>query len=439
VSHRFSGRVGALVLGSLAVVTACGSRDNLFVQDDEINLSGGQAGTLSFSGSGNANAGGRAGSANVGGRAGSIGIGGSLSIGGRVGVAGSPSAGFHAGGSGGSSVAFGGSGGFGNVGNISGIGGVAGAPGDWCDACLALNPSANPCAAFTCDFQHLLCTFVSQNEGLACSDGNLCDQAVCRAGQCLAETTTTCPETQCEAALCDPKSGSCSLQKVLDGPPCDDGDPCTVNDQCLQGICSAGTAVGCQNNDKCCPAGCSSNQDNDCAPSVQLTLNASDRGWYENNGFHNSINKNTFTGASQGNTYNSYFNFDLSQVSATITSAQLVLVEETYYGPNAAENVSVWDVSESASTVSTSPVSVVIYQDLQSGNQYGTVVTTANLTGSSIFTSLNPKAVAALNAARGGSFSLGLHIDTLPGRTADEGVRFSADSEPRANQLILNF
>lgn len=41
-------------------------------------------------------------------------------------------------------------------------------------------------------------------------------------------------------------------------------------------------------------------------------------------------------------------------------------------------------------------------------------------------------------AGLGGSFVIGLHVDTLSGETStDEGVRFSAQSEPEPNQLIL--
>jgi hypothetical protein len=468
VSHRFSGRVGALLLGSLAAITACGSRDNLFVQDDEIGV-GEQAGTLSFGAGGNASVGGRAGGvsfggasvggraggASVGGRAGGVGVGGSivsvagsLGFGGRVGVAGSPAGGFHAGGAAGASfggsfssggaVAFGGSAGFGAVGNIGNEAGAGGAA-DWCEACMALNTGANPCAAFACDLQHLSCDLVLQNEGQPCADSgtNFCVQSVCKAGQCITEFANTCAQTQCMSGICDPSSGLCSQIPVIG--PCDDGDPCTVNDQCLNGMCAAGKPVGCQNNDKCCPTGCTSSQDNDCASSTQIVLSSTDRGWYENNGFHNAINKNTFTGSTMGNIYNSYFNFDLSQVKGTITSALILLHEETYYGTDASETVSVWDVTAAPDSVSTSAQSVAIYQDLQSGNEYGSFTVVPALTGSSLTVGLSAKAVADLNAARGAAFTLGLHIDTLSGKMGDEGVRFSTADEPQPNQLILNF
>jgi hypothetical protein len=65
-------------------------------------------------------------------------------------------------------------------------------------------------------------------------------------------------------------------------------------------------------------------------------------------------------------------------------------------------------------------------------------VGTAQAIGTTFTIALNPKAVTDLNAARGGSFSVGVHIDTLSGQTFDdEGIRFSDGAEPRTDQLLL--
>ena len=45
----------------------------------------------------------------------------------------------------------------------------------------------------------------------------------------------------CTSAACDPKTGACSQQPVVDGGACDDGNPCTKNDACKAGACSGGT------------------------------------------------------------------------------------------------------------------------------------------------------------------------------------------------------
>ena len=44
----------------------------------------------------------------------------------------------------------------------------------------------------------------------------------------------------CEAAVCDPKDGSCGLQNKADGALCEDDDPCTENTACADGVCEGG-------------------------------------------------------------------------------------------------------------------------------------------------------------------------------------------------------
>ena len=229
------------------------------------------------------------------------------------------------------------------------------------------------------------------------------------------------------------------MSTPLSGAACDDGDPCTPHDQCVTGKCLAVAATTtCQNNDKCCPAGCNAGTDNDCKTAGQVVILANDRGWYASSGSHLTDNKNTFTGFSSQVRYNSYFNFDLSAVTGKITGAQLVLEEEAFFGPDMSETASIWDVSESASVLSTNTQSTVIFQDLQSGNQYGSVTGTFSGIGASLTTALSNQALTDLNAARGRSFSIGVHIDTLSGQQQlDEGLRFGEGIEPRKNELIL--
>jgi hypothetical protein len=171
-----------------------------------------------------------------------------------------------------------------------------------------------------------------------------------------------------------------------------------------------------------------------------MTLTAIDRGWFDDTGFHDPTIKNTFTGFSLGATYNSFFVFDLVGVSGTILSAQLLLEEENFFGPSAKQTASIWDVSESGAVLALSSPSLrpQIFQDLQTGNQYGSFVGSAQAIGTTFTITLSLKAVTDLNAARGGSFSVGIHIDTLSGQTFDdEGIRFSEGAEPRTDQLVL--
>ena len=73
-----------------------------------------------------------------------------------------------------------------------------------------------------------------------CGDSNICTDDLCNAGSCENNPNTA---------------------------SCNDGDSCTVSDVCSLVGC-LGIAVGCVNNDGCCPSGCTALNDNDCsAPS----------------------------------------------------------------------------------------------------------------------------------------------------------------------------
>ena len=122
-------------------------------------------------------------------------------------------------------------------------------------------------------------------------------------------------------------------------------------------------------------------------------------------------------------------------MTGSIVGAQLLLTEENFYGTSK-QSVVIWDVSASSATLSTSSQSLAIYQDLQSGNQYGSFVGTAQSIGTTLSTILNAKAVVDLNAARGSTFSIGLQDSTLSGQ-AEEGVRFSEGTEQLTDELVL--
>lgn len=432
------GWVGAVLLLPLAASTACGARDTLYVLDD-------------FAGNGGANA--FAGSSNLGGLAGKFGAAGSAFVGTGVAGTGFGAAGFGGGhafggstGFGGGVSAFGGSAAFGG-GHFGGVGGsavgeagavgTAGTSGFSCAQCLA--QTGNPCFIPICDFTNNTCRVTILPDETPCSAAtDLCQpNNVCMSGKCVVQATLACPPStsQCSQSMCDPTNGQC-VNQPLTGTACDDGDPCTTS-QCVNGMCVAQShTVACQSNDKCCPAGCSSSNDNDCATVTrQITLNATDRGWYDNTGFHDTRIKNTFTGAVPPTYYNSFFIFDLSTVTGSIVGAQLLLTEENFYGTSK-QSVVIWDVSASSATLSTSSQSLAIYQDLQSGNQYGSFVGTAQSIGTTLSTILNAKAVVDLNAARGSTFSIGLQDSTLSGQ-AEEGVRFSEGTEQLTDELVL--
>ena len=110
----------------------------------------------------------------------------------------------------------------------------------------------NPCTADSCDKQSG-CTY----DPLAgeCDDLNQCttgDQ--CINGVCMGQGAYDCDDDNpCTLDICLPQGG-CSHEN-LPGP-CSDNDPCTVNDQCLEGKCTPGPQLVCNDGNACTQDGC---------------------------------------------------------------------------------------------------------------------------------------------------------------------------------------
>lgn len=89
------------------------------------------------------------------------------------------------------------------------------------------------------------CLYESINEGLGCSDGDVCTHNDrCEDGACVGRELV-CPEPpECKASICDPDDG-CALADLPDGTECDDGNLCTFDTECEAGECVARAAVNC--------------------------------------------------------------------------------------------------------------------------------------------------------------------------------------------------
>ena len=123
-------------------------------------------------------------------------------------------------------------------------------------------------AAVPCD-DHNVCTVDRCEDGVCrhlvpgvpstCDDGNRCTlNDRCSQGVCVG-TPKTCPQGSdpCTANQCDPADGLC--KPVWTDVPCEDGDVCTTDDACVQGRC-VGTPRDCSDgnpctHDYCVPAG----------------------------------------------------------------------------------------------------------------------------------------------------------------------------------------
>lgn len=330
------------------------------------------------------------------------------------------------------------------------------------------SPVPNECYVAVCDPTDGVCKPEVGNEGGSCVDAmdlctvnKTCNMGVCQGGNpkdcsnltqgCVngvcdtatgACTTMPVPPggscqaavDQCNTGMCD-MNGNCQPVPVANGTPCNDGQICTATDTCQNGTCTGGSPITvCMAGDFCCPAGCNGMNDNDCNITT-VTLSAENRGWWNSTGSHTSTNDNTITGMSGSNVYNSYFTFNLTaQAGQTVIAAELHLELENVSG-SVPQDIEVYDVSTPVTTLEASGNSTAIFQDLETGNQYGSLpgLTTAMI-GNILIIQLGPAAITDLQSKVGtNNFAVGVH-----NVTQSNWVRFSASSEARIHQLVLD-
>lgn len=102
----------------------------------------------------------------------------------------------------------------------------------------------------TCHPHNGRCTFEHLNDTTPCDDGREWTvEDRCLDGLCVGRAVDLCVEgaVECtvanacyEPGTCDPKTGLCSDPKVVRDVACDDGNPLTLNDTCVDGVCVSG-------------------------------------------------------------------------------------------------------------------------------------------------------------------------------------------------------
>lgn len=162
------------------------------------------------------------------------------------------------------------------------------------------------------------------------------------------------------------------------------------------------------------------------------------RGWHSSAGGHASDNENTLTGEFSGATYNTYYVFPLAGFTATtINSVTLELQLENYSSTDANETISIWDVTTPAATVETTATNATIFNDLQSGAQYGMATLASAQLNGMISTQLAAQAAIDVKAKLGSDFTVGVHLDTPPGY-----VRFGhtgTGATPTVIRLVVGY
>ncbi len=99
------------------------------------------------------------------------------------------------------------------------------------------------CLVNTCDVSTGFCSMQPLEAGTQCSDGDECTaEDQCIDGLCLGAVEVDCDDSNgCTNDLCDSDEG-CISSPVAEGTPCEDGEPCTLADKCdADGECISGS------------------------------------------------------------------------------------------------------------------------------------------------------------------------------------------------------
>jgi hypothetical protein len=160
------------------------------------------------------------------------------------------------------------------------------------------------------------------------------------------------------------------------------------------------------------------------AAAALIQVNATDTGSYQSNGAHTASLPNYLTGMSTTER-RSFFVFDLTGVSSPITSATLNLWNpntdphpccQGYRSPSATETFNLFDVNTPVANVTAGGTGLTsIFDDLGTGNLFGSYVASAADNGKVISIALNAAGIGALNSALGSIITFGGALGTLSG------------------------
>lgn len=153
----------------------------------------------------------------------------------------------------------------------------------------------------------------------------------------------------------------------------------------------------------------------------------SNQGWWNSNGSHSTGNDNYYTGISGSLDYNSYFIFDISSLNNTVTSATLNLQR---YTTDVNAEIEFFDVSTNANTLENDSTNISIYNDLETGNSYGSfTISNSGNVGDVLSFTLNSNAINDINNNTENYFAIG--------GNSINGVLFSSSNSSTLNTLEL--
>ena len=136
------------------------------------------------------------------------------------------------------------------------------------------------------------------------------------------------------------------------------------------------------------------------------TLN---QGWWSSGPGHSNstTNDNHYTGSISSDTLRSFYSFDLSGISGTVTAATLRVQRGDQ---NGVVNLNLWDVSTAAALVNNNAgINSAIFNDLGTGNSYYSSTVSSGSFGDYLSFSLDSQALLDINAASG-FFTIGASV-----------------------------
>jgi hypothetical protein len=103
------------------------------------------------------------------------------------------------------------------------------------------SPVADQCNTASCDETADQCVPVPKSTVFSCNDGVGCTTSdkCTGTGSCAGTAVSCVSQTdQCNTGMCQEPTGTCAKVPVTNGTVCNDGNPSTINDQCVTGVCT---------------------------------------------------------------------------------------------------------------------------------------------------------------------------------------------------------
>ncbi len=114
------------------------------------------------------------------------------------------------------------------------------------------------CKTGVCNEETDSCEAEPAFDGEPCDDGLYCtDEEICSNGECANGSPRDCSvlNDQCNLGLCNETSDTCDRQPAREGEPCDDGLYCTDGETCGGGLCANAGPRDCSELDGICVVG----------------------------------------------------------------------------------------------------------------------------------------------------------------------------------------